>query len=113
MSPSRFWTHLDEFIATSRLVIDRPRGSQHPRYPELTYPYDYGYLENTRASDGGGIDIWLGSLPERRLGAVIATVDLSKRDAEIKLLLGCTPQEMAEILRFHNDGSQAGILVER
>jgi inorganic pyrophosphatase len=113
MPIDRFWTHLDELIAAARLVIDRPRHSRHPRYPELIYPYDYGYLEGTTAADGGGIDVWLGSLPERRLGAVICTVDLVKRDTELKLLLGCTPREAQEILRFCNDAGLAGLLVER
>lgn len=108
-----FWTHLDQLIATSRVVIDRPRHSRHPRYPALVYPFDYGYLADTRAPDGAGVDVWLGSLPERRLGAVICTVDLSKRDVELKLLLGCTPAEAQEIFRFHNDGSQAALLLER
>jgi inorganic pyrophosphatase len=113
MPSERFWTQLDELIAGSRVVIDRPRHSHHPRYPDLVYPYDYGYLEDTRAADGGGIDVWLGSLAERRLGALICTVDAAKRDAELKLLLGCTPDEAQEILRFHNRGSQAGLLLER
>jgi hypothetical protein len=39
---------------------------------------------------------------------VILTVDLEKRDAEVKLLLGCTPKE-AEVIRR----AQAGILVAR
>ena len=113
MLPDRFWNHLDELIAGARLVIDRPRHSHHPRYPQLVYPYDYGYLANTTAADGAGIDVWLGSLPQRTLRAVICTVDLTKRDTELKLLLGCTPQEAQEILRFHNDGSMAALLVER
>jgi len=113
MPSTNFWTQLEALVAGSRLVIDRPRHSRHPRYPDLIYPYDYGYLENTTAADGGGIDVWLGSLPERRLEAVICTVDGVRRDAELKLLLGCTPAEAQQILRFHNAGSQAGLLVER
>lgn len=108
-----FWQQLDALAAASTLVIDRPKGSRHPRYPELIYPYDYGYLEDTLAPDGGGIDCWIGSLPEKTIGAVICAVDLEKRDAEIKLLLGCTPAEAQQILASHNHGTQAGILIER
>jgi inorganic pyrophosphatase len=28
----------------------------------MIYPLDYGYLEITTSSDGGGIDVWFGSL---------------------------------------------------
>lgn len=108
-----FWRLLDDLVAGARVVIDRPRASAHPRYPDLIFPYDYGYLEGTRSMDGGGIDVWVGSLPERRLGAVICTVDTFKRDAEIKLLLGCTPQETQAILSFHNARTQGGVLLLR
>jgi inorganic pyrophosphatase len=112
---SRFWQYLDQLLASNRIVIDRPKGTAHPRYPDFIYPYDYGYLEGTSASDGSGIDIWLGSCPDRRLVAVIGTVDLNKRDTELKLLVGCTPQEMQDILAVHNDhmNYQAGTLIKR
>lgn len=108
-----FWAKLDELVATGSLKIDRPKGSAHPRYPSLTYPLDYGYLEETQSADGGGLDVWVGSLPDKTVTAIVCTVDLKKRDAEIKILLGCTPQEAREILRVHNSGPQAGMLVER
>ena len=56
-----------------------------------------------------GIDVWRGSLPEGRLDAVVCTVDVRKRDAEIKLLLGCTAAEKHAICNFH----PAAMLVER
>lgn len=113
MADTSFWTNLDLLLAEHRLVIDRPQGSVHPRFPDFRYPYDYGYLEGTSGGDGGGIDVWVGSLPDRRLVGVICTVDLTKRDTEVKLLVGCTPAEMQAILATHNSGPQAGILVKR
>jgi len=101
---SDFWEHLDRLITANRLVIDRPRGSHHPRYPDIIYPLDYGYLEGTTTVDGGGLDVWAGSLPNKSLTALVITVDLHKRDVEIKLLLGCTEAEQQAILEFHNDG---------
>ncbi len=58
---TEFWDFLDNLVASHTLVIDRPKGSQHPRYSDLVYPLDYGYLEGTTAIDGGGIDVWLGT----------------------------------------------------
>ncbi|MCL2640090.1 MAG: hypothetical protein FWD53_04525 [Phycisphaerales bacterium] len=111
----RFWTAIDQLVRESTIKIDRPRGTAHPRFPDMIYPHDYGYLEQTCAMDGGGIDVWLGSLPETppRPTAILAIVDLFKRDSEIKILLACTPTEIAAILAFHNTGSQSAILVER
>jgi inorganic pyrophosphatase len=108
-----FWRLLDELVRACRLKIDRPQGTPHPRYPDLIYPLDYGYLEGTRSGDEGGIDVWVGSALEKTVTAVICTVDLHKRDAEVKILLGCTPVEAQTVLAFHNSGSQAAVLIER
>jgi inorganic pyrophosphatase len=108
-----FWTHLDTLISSSELVIDRPRGFAHPHAPSIVYPLDYGYLQGTSSSDGEGIDVWRGSLPQGHLDAVVCTVDVQKRDAEIKLLLGCTTTEKHVICDFHQSAVTAALLVER
>jgi inorganic pyrophosphatase len=108
-----FWTHLDTLMRSSELVIDRPKGFSHPRISSVVYPLDYGYLQGTSSSDGEGIDVWRGSLPDGRLDAVVCTVDVRKRDAEIKLLLGCTAAEKHTICDFHQSAVTAAILVER
>lgn len=113
MGNEQFWRKLDTLVATSKTIIDRPRGTAHPRYPGFIYPLDYGYLAETSSSDRDGIDLWRGSLPEARVTGVIVTVDLHKRDSEIKILLGCTREEMAMLMEVHNRGEQGGILVER
>ncbi len=110
---ARFWQTLDRLMAEAPIVIDRPRGTPHPRYPDFIYPLDYGYLDGTTAADGSGIDVWLGSLPDRSLTAIVCTVDLIKRDTEIKLLLGCTLEEAQIILATHNNGPQAATMIER
>lgn len=108
-----FWEALDVLLAGGEIVIDRPKGSAHPRYPHMIYPLDYGYLAGSASMDGGGIDVWVGS-KERRIGAVICTVDLLKRDSEIKILIGCTPEEMETALATHNDSRyMKGILIKR
>jgi hypothetical protein len=40
-------------------------------------------------------------------------VDVQKRDAEMKLLLGCTAAEKHAICSFHQSAVTAAILVER
>ena len=64
--------------------------------------------------DGGGIDLWLGSLVDKKLNAIICTVDLMKKDSEIKLLIGCSDEEMKLIYEFHNRSEyMKGILIRR
>ena len=108
-----FWDYLDQLVAACPVIIDRPGNTPHPRYPDIVYPLDYGYLEGTSAADGGGIDVWLGASGTHDLPAVIVTIALHKRDAEIKILLGCTEEEIQTILDFHNGKSMRAILVRR
>ena len=109
-----FWKAVDTLVSSGKIIIDRPKGSVHPRFPEVKYEVDYGYIENTSSMDGGGIDVWLGSLAEKKVNAIICTVDLMKKDSEIKLLIGCTEEEMNTVYEFHNNMEfMKGILIRR
>ena len=96
-----FWRTLEQFVSSSRIVVDRPRHSQHPRFPEIVYPLDYGFLEGTSGGDGDGIDVWLGSSGAREITAIANTADPFKRDAELKLLLGCSSEDIRTIHHFY------------
>jgi len=67
----------------------------------------------TISSDGSGIDVWEGASGTRDLSAVILTVDLHKRDTEIKILLGCTEDEIQNILMFHNQNDMRSLLIRK
>lgn len=113
MAEAPFWLAVDALAKAHTIVIDRPRGTAHPRYPDLVYPLDYGYLKDTHSGDDGGIDVWIGSLPERSVSAVVMTVDQKKMEVEMKLLLGCTDQEHQLVVQMHQRGLQSALLVER
>ena len=108
-----FWNALDKLVNNSEIIIDRPKGTAHPKYPDFIYDLDYGYLNNTSSMDGSGIDVWVGSA-EKKVNAVICTVDLMKRDSEIKILIGCTEEELKIIYETHNESeNMKGILIRR
>lgn len=44
--------------------IDRPLGSTHPKFPEIIYPVNYGYVEGVIAGDGSEQDIYLLGIDE-------------------------------------------------
>lgn len=102
-SDNEFWQALSNLIRMKRIIIDRPKGSQHPNWKDLIYPLDYGYLENTTAADGDGIDVWCGSLPEKTLTGILCSFDKLKNDAEIKLLIGCTEEDINTIIELNKD----------
>jgi inorganic pyrophosphatase len=117
MAQSSFWISIDQLVASSEVVIDRPKGTASSRYPDRIYPLDYGFLAGTMAADGGGIDVWVGTAVPRQsdawANAIVCTVDLLKRDSEMKILLGCTESEMQTIVQFVNSGDMRCILVRR
>ena len=108
-----FWKALDELVSNSEIVIDRPRGSAHPRFPNFIYRVDYGYLKDTASMDGAGIDVWVGS-GDKKIDAIMCIVDLMKRDSEIKIIVGCTEEEKLEVYKTHNETQyMKGILIRR
>lgn len=108
-----FWSRLDKLIKNSEIVIDHPKGTTHPRSPGLKFPLDYGYLKNTVAMDGDGIDLWIGTAPHRKLTAICCTIDTMKKDSEIKLLIGCTKEDIKTIMKCHNGKFMSGIIISR
>ena len=108
-----FWKALDELVSNSEIVIDRPKGSAHPRFSNFIYKVDYGYLKDTTSMDGTGIDIWVGS-GDKKIDAIMVIVDLMKKDSEIKILIGCTEEEKLEVYKTHNETQyMKGILIRR
>jgi inorganic pyrophosphatase len=108
-----FWSALDTLVGKSEIIIDRPKGTAHPKYPNFIYKVNYGYLKNTTSMDGAGIDVWVGT-NGKNIDAIMCIVDLMKRDSEIKILIGCTEEEKDIIYETHNETQyMKGILIRR
>ena len=108
-----FWKAVDELVNTSDIIIDRPKGTAHPKYPNFIYRVDQGYLKDSSSMDGAGIDVWVGS-GEKRIDAIMCIVDLIKKDSEIKILIGCTEEEKTIVYETHNETPfMKGILIRR
>ena len=108
-----FWEYLQKLVEMSEIEIDRPSGSIHPRFPNSSYPVNYGYLKGTIAMDGGGVDIWVGSLSKRQVVGALGTVDLRKRDTEFKILFDCTDEEIQSIVKFVNVYQMRAIYIKK
>lgn len=105
---------IERIVRESKIVIDRPRGTSHPKFPDFIYKVDYGYLNNTASMDGTGIDVWVGTDVRKQIDAIMCIVDLMKRDSEIKILIGCTESEKEIIYQTHNETEyMKGILIRR
>ena len=109
-----FWQKLDTLYLSSRLVIDRPKNTCHYKYSNLDYPVDYGYLCDFAGSDQAPIDVFKGSNKTSKVGAIVVTADILKKDCEAKLLIGCTEEEIHKILVFLNQTEyQKSVLMKR
>jgi inorganic pyrophosphatase len=107
-----FMDFLQQLVDTSKIVIDRSIGSTHPRYPGKVYPVDYGYLSGTTSIDSGDVDIWVGSLGTQKVVGVLCSVDLFKKDTELKILFDCTDEEIQLIHDFVNNNDMRAIFIK-
>jgi len=109
----QFWNALDELVSNSEIIIDRPKGTKHPKFSNFIYRVDYGYLKDTTSMDGAGIDVWVGTAG-KKIDAIMCIVDLMKKDSEIKILIGCTEEEKNIIYETHNETQyMKGVLIRR
>ena len=109
-----FWNAIDRIVSESKIIIDRPKGSVHPKFSDFIYRVDYSYLDNTSSMDGNGIDVWVETDERRQVDAIMCIVDLMKRNSEIKILIGCTENEKEFIYQTHNETDyMKGILIRR
>ena len=98
------WGLWERLIRTRGVVIDRPRGSAHPRYPDMIYPLDYGYIPGTVGGDGAEVDVFAGTAPTG-LQAALLTSDALKGDRELKLLWNMTAAEIVAARDFLAGGA--------
>jgi len=108
-----FWEFLDRLVTSHEVVIDRPQGTQHPRYPNFVYPLDYGYLRGVKSSDGNDIDVWRGTGTASRVTGVACVADDTKGDIEIKVLLACTVIDMEIIYGEQNKAGLHALIIRR
>jgi inorganic pyrophosphatase len=109
-----FWEYLAKIVESNEIIIDRPKGTRHPKYNDMVYEIDYGYIKNTESMDGGGIDVFVGSDNNKRIDAIFCIIDLLKKDSEIKILIGCTKDEKIKIYNFLNNSEyMKAIMVKR
>lgn len=105
---------MTKLVIENEIIIDRPKGTKHPRYDNMVYELDYGYINNTKAIDGNEIDVFVGSLQNKNVNNIICTIDLLKKDIEIKLLIGCTISEKEKVYNFLNNSKyMRAIIIER
>lgn len=109
-----FWQKMDTLLLSSACKIDHKKGTAHPQYPNLIYPVDYGYLQDTIGTGDQPIHVFKGSQRSNSVEAIVVSADILKKDCDVKLLVGCTEGEKMDILMFLNQTQfQKAILVQK
>ncbi|MGT2741773.1 inorganic diphosphatase [Streptococcus plurextorum] len=69
-----------------RVHIDRPLGSRHPKYKDMVYPVNYGYVPNILGGDGQEQDVYLLGIAEpcRQFEGKVIAVIHRRDDCESK-----------------------------
>ena len=69
--------------------IDRPLGTAHPKYSDLIYPLNYGYIESLVAPDGEDQDAYLLGVNEAVdcFSGVVLAIIVRRNDVESKLVV--------------------------
>ena len=111
---NEFWESLNKLVKENDIVIDRPKGTKHPKYDHIVYELDYGYISDTTTTDGKEIDVFKGSLHNTNVSTILCTIDLLKKDIEIKVLIGCTIPEKEKVYNFLNNSEyMKAIIIEK
>ncbi|MFV0381986.1 MAG: Inorganic pyrophosphatase [Breznakia sp.] len=109
-----FWQKLDTIYVSSEIVIEHKKNTAHPRFVNAICPVDYGFLRDTMSAEMSKIDVFIGSGDVSRIHAIMVSVDILKKDCEIKILIGCSEEETHDILVFLNENeSQKCVLLRR
>lgn len=108
-----YWQKLDTLYHSSELSIERKKNSIHPNYANLVYPVDYGYLKDM-IDKTVSIGIFKGTQKSNSIQAIAVSADILKKDCEVKLIVGCSEEELMSIMLFLNQTDfQKAILVQR
>ena len=73
---------------TVEIIVDRPLGSTHPKYRQIVYGVNYGYLDSVVGGDGEEQDVYVLDIhePIEKCSAKIIGAVFRLNDDEDKLL---------------------------
>lgn len=101
-----------------RVVVDRPLGSYHPKYRDIYYPVNYGFVEGIIAPDGEEQDAYILGVHEpvaEFSGKIIAIIHRCD-DVEEKWVVApedavLTKEEIIEQVKFQEQYFKTEIIM--
>lgn len=100
------------------VTIDRPLGSCHPKYKDLYYPINYGYIEGVIAPDGEEQDAYILGVDkplDRFTGKIIAIAhradDVEEKWVVCPVGVSYTQKAIMEQISFQEQFFQSEIIL--
>ena len=100
-------------------IIDRPLGSRHPRYPDMVYPVNYGYVPGIIAGDGEEQDAYILGINEPLSefeGKLIAIVHRINDNEDKWVVAPCdmsfSREEIENALHFQEQYFESEIIIQ-
>ena len=102
-----------------KVTVDRPLGSHHPKFPDMVYPINYGYINGIIAGDGEEQDAYILGIKEpltEFIGEVIAVIHRLD-DCEDKWVVApegmyFTKEQIAEAVHFQEKYFKSEIIIK-
>ena len=100
------------------VTVDRPLGSYHPKYKDMYYPINYGYIEGIIAPDGEEQDAYILGVDkpvEKFTGKIIAIVyrydDVEEKWVVCPEDVSFGKEEIMELIRFQEQYYHSEIIM--
>ncbi len=102
-----------------KVTVDRPLGSHHPKFPDMVYPINYGYINGIIAGDGEEQDAYILGVEEPLTefqGEVVAIIHRFD-DCEDKWVVApegmyFTKEQIAEAVYFQEKYFKSEIIIK-
>ncbi len=109
-----FWQKVDTLYLSGTRKVIKKKGEVHDTFKNLVYPLDYARIEDMKSVSGHGVAVYLGSENRNKVSALVIAADILEKELDVKVLAGCTEEEIEEVLRYLNQTDfQKTVLIKR
>ncbi len=109
-----FWQKVDTLYLSGTRKVFKKKGEVHDTFKNLVYPLDYARIEDMKSVSGHGVAVYLGSENRNKVSALVIAADILEKELDVKVLAGCTEEEIEEVLRYLNQTDfQKTVLIKR
>lgn len=109
-----FWQKVDTLYLSGNRNLIKKKGEHHDEFQNLVFPVDYARIEDMKSVSGHGVAVYMGSENRNKVSALVVAADILAKELDVKVLAGCTEEEIEDVLRYLNQTDfQKTVLIRR